>query len=202
MPHGRRRREWRSDAERSRRDSRFVPANGFLGEMWRQAVTTPTSGMSDNRPARHKRSSVPHAIGFHIAILVVAAAGVLALWNDLAATWRIAMAVVVVAVGGIRLLPLTKWFGRRGTVIEYIGAGIGLLVIRVFALLGADAILAHFDTGRLSPAAGLGVGFLIVLVVARVPLEPFWTAHELSRPGRSPPVPLFCSPSCPGSSSV
>ncbi len=129
-----------------------------------------------------RRLTPPHAVAFHIVVLVIAGFGVVALWNDLATTWRIVMALIVAIVIGIRVPPLTKWFGRPGTIVEYVGAGIGLIVIPVFALLGVDSILAHLGADPVSPAARLVVGFVIVLLVARVSLEPFWTGHELPWP--------------------
>ncbi len=145
------------------------------GMVARQGDDTP-------RAPRARPTTSPRAVALHVAVLLVAAAGVVALWNDLATTWRIVMAVIVTTVAGIRLLPLTRWFGRRGTIIEYIGAAIGLIVIPVFALLGIDALLAHLGTDPFSPAARLVIGFVIVLFVARVSLEPFWTDHELPHP--------------------
>ncbi len=107
----------------------------------------------------------------------------IALWHDLATTWRVVMAVTVAVVGAIRLLPLSKWLGRPGTLTEYAGAAIGVIVIPVFALLGIDAVLAKLGVGPfLSPLARLGIGAVIVFAVARVSLEPFWTDHELPRP--------------------
>ena len=107
----------------------------------------------------------------------------IALWHDLATTWRAVMAVTVGVVGAIRLLPLSRWFGRTGTIAEYAGAAIGVVVIPVFALLGIDAVLAKLGVGPfLSPLARLGIGAVIVFAVARISLEPFWTDHELPRP--------------------
>ena len=107
----------------------------------------------------------------------------IALWHDLATTWRAVMAVTVGVVGAIRLLPLSRWFGRPGTIAEYAGAAIGVVVIPVFALLGIDAVLAKLGVGPfLSPLARLGIGAVIVFAVARISLEPFWTDHELPRP--------------------
>ena len=95
------------------------------------------------------------------------------------------MAVTVGVVGAIRLLPLSRWFGRPGTIAEYAGAAIGVVVIPVFALLGIDAVLAKLGVGPfLSPLARLGIGAVIVFAVARVSLEPFWTDHELPHPRR------------------
>jgi lysophospholipase L1-like esterase len=129
-------------------------------------------------PGRHLPLA---ALVVHVGVLVLSVAGIVALWNDLATTWRLVMALVVGAVGGIRLVPLTRWFGKRGTIVEYVGAAIGLLVVPVFALLGIDAALADLGADPVSPALRLGIGFVIVLLVARVSLEPSWTAHELPR---------------------
>jgi len=110
---------------------------------------------------------------------------VIALWNDLATTWRAVMAVIVGVVGAIRLLPLSRWLGRPGTIAEYAGAAIGVVVIPVFALLGIDAVLALLGVGPLlSPLARLVIGAVIVFCVARISLEPFWTDHELPHPRR------------------
>ncbi len=107
----------------------------------------------------------------------------IALWHDLAPTWRAVMAVTVAVVAAIRLLPLSTWLGRPGTVTEYAGAAVGVIVIPVFALLGIDAVLAQLGVGPfLSPLARLGIGAAIVFAVARVSLEPFWTDHELPHP--------------------
>lgn len=92
------------------------------------------------------------------------------------------MAVVVATVAGVRLLPLTAWTGGPGTIVEYVGAAIGAIIIPVFALLGIDAVLALLGADPFSPAARLGIGAAIVLLVARVSLEPFWTDHELPHP--------------------
>jgi lysophospholipase L1-like esterase len=125
----------------------------------------------------------PRDLAVHVAVLLLSAAGVVALWNDLALRWRIVMALAVAVVAGIRLLPLTRWLGRRGTMVEYAGAAVGVVVIPVFALLGTDAVLAQLGVGPLlSPLARLAVGAAIVFVVARVSLEPFWTDHVLPHP--------------------
>ena len=88
-----------------------------------------------DRPAASPPAA-PHAISLHVAVLLSAVAGVVALWNDLTTTWRVVMAVIVATLVVIRLLPLTRWFGTTGTRIDYGGAAIGVLVIPVFALLG------------------------------------------------------------------
>jgi lysophospholipase L1-like esterase len=145
----------------------------------------PDAAAAQGGQAHHVRQpTTPRALALHVVVLVVAAAGVVALWNDLATGWRIAMAVIVAAVIGIRLVPLTKKFGRPGTIIEWVGAALGLIVIPVFVLLGVDAVLAKLGADPVSPAARLIVGAVIVLFVARVSLEPFWTwtDHELPRP--------------------
>jgi lysophospholipase L1-like esterase len=125
------------------------------------------------------RLGSPPATALHIVVLVLAGIGVAALANDLATTWRIVMAVVVFAVIGVSVSPLRKWLGTPGEVIEYIGAIVGVVVIPVFALLGVDAVLAHLGATPVSPAIRVGVGIVIVLVVARISLEPFWTDHEV-----------------------
>jgi len=130
------------------------------------------------RPRTRRRD-----LAVHVGILLLSVVGVIALWHDLATRWRVVMAVTVAVVGGIRLLPLSRWFGRSGTITEYVGAAIGVIVIPVFALLGIDAVLAKVGVGPfLSPLARLGIGAVIVFAVARVSLEPFWTDHELPRP--------------------
>jgi lysophospholipase L1-like esterase len=122
------------------------------------------------------------ALALHAVVLVLAAAGVVALWNDLATRWRIVMVVVVALVAGIRLVPLTRLLGKPGTIVEYVGAALGLVVIPIFALLGIDALLAQLGAGPSWPGVQLLVGAVIVLLVARVSLEPFWTGHELPGP--------------------
>src|SRR6476646_3638605 len=130
------------------------------------------------RPRTRRRD-----LAIHVGVLVLSVVGVIALWHDLATTWRVVMAVAVAVVGAIRLLPLSKWLGRPGTLTEYAGAAIGVIVIPVFALLGIDAVLAKLGVGPfLSPLARLGIGAVIVFGVARISLEPFWTDHELPRP--------------------
>jgi lysophospholipase L1-like esterase len=138
-----------------------------LGEKNRTATRPPTP---------------PHVVAVHVAVLLVVAAGAVALRNDLATTWRIVVWVIVIAVAGIRLLPLTELFGRAGTIIDYIGAAIGVIVIPVFALLGIDAILAQLGVDQFSLWTRLVIGVVIVLLVARISLEPFWTSHELPHP--------------------
>jgi lysophospholipase L1-like esterase len=148
-------------------------------------VEQSASGMvvrHDGDMPRGRRRTSPLALVLHAAVLGLAVAGVVALWNDLAATWRLVMAVVVGVVAGVRLLPLTRWLGRPGSTVEYVGAALGLIVVPVFALLGVDAVLAGLGADPFSAAARLGIGVLIVLVVARVSLEPFWTDHELPHP--------------------
>src|SRR6185437_15748509 len=135
--------------------------------------------------ARARSRTRPRDLAVHVGVLLVSAVGVIALWNDLATTWRAVMAVVVGVVGAIRLLPLSRWLGRPGTIAEYAGAAIGVVVIPVFALLGIDAVLALLGVGPLlSPLARLVIGAVIVFAVARVSLEPFWTDHELPHPRR------------------
>ena len=142
------------------------------------AVSDPPGEDSRARPPTRRRDLVVHA-----GVLLLSVVGVIALWHDLATTWRAVMAVTVGVVGAIRLLPLSSWFGRPGTIAEYAGAAIGVVVIPVFALLGIDAVLAKLGVGPfLSPLARLGIGAVIVFAVARVSLEPFWTDHELPRP--------------------
>ena len=142
------------------------------------AVSDPPGEDSRARPPTRRRDLVVHA-----GVLLLSVVGVIALWHDLATTWRAVMAVTVGVVGAIRLLPLSSWFGRAGTIAEYAGAAIGVVVIPVFALLGIDAVLAKLGVGPfLSPLARLGIGAVIVFAVARVSLEPFWTDHELPRP--------------------
>jgi lysophospholipase L1-like esterase len=144
---------------------------------YRRSVTRPPA---DRSRVAHPR---PREFAVHIGVLLLSAVGVIALWRDLATTWRIVTAVTVAVVAGIRLLPLTRRLGRPGTIIEYAGAAIGVVVIPVFALLGTDAVLAQVGIGPvLSPPARLVIGAAIVLIVARVSLEPFWTDHELPRP--------------------
>ena len=144
------------------------------------AVSDPSGEDAPARPRTRRRDLAVHA-----GVLLLSVVGVIALWHDLATTWRVVMAVTVAVVGAIRLLPLSRWFGRPGTIAEYAGAAIGVVVIPVFALLGIDAVLAKLGVGPfLSPLARLGIGAVIVFAVARVSLEPFWTDHELPRPRR------------------
>ena len=141
-------------------------------------VSDPPGEDSPARPPTRRRD-----LAVHVGVLLLSVAGVIALWHDLATTWRAVMAVTVAVVGAIRLLPLSTWFGRPGTITEYAGAAIGVVVIPVFALLGIDAVLAQLGVGPfLSPLARLGIGAAIVFAVARVSLEPFWTDHELPHP--------------------
>src|SRR5450755_4522015 len=128
------------------------------------------------------RLGSPPATVLHIVVFVLAAVGVAALANDLATIWRIVMAIIVFAVIAVSVAPLRKWFGTPGEVIEYIGAFLGVVVIPVFALLGIDALLAHLGATPVSPAIRVIVGIVIVLVVARISLEPFWTDHEIPWP--------------------
>lgn len=115
----------------------------------------------------------------HVLVLFLVAAGVVALWSDVTVIWRVVMAVIVLTVAGVRLLPLTSWLGSAGTTIEHVGAVAGLLVVPVFALLGIDALLAQLDVDLVSPLWRLIVGGVIVLLVGRISLEPFWTYHEI-----------------------
>jgi lysophospholipase L1-like esterase len=118
-------------------------------------------------------------IALHVFVLVLVIVGVVALWSDVTAIWRMVMAVIVVAVAGVRLLPLTRWLGSTGTKIEHIGAVAGLLVVPVFALLGIDAVLALLGANLVSAGLRLLVGAVIVLLVGRISLEPFWTDHVI-----------------------
>jgi len=120
----------------------------------------------------------------HVLVLLLVAAGVVALWNDVSAIWRVLMAVIVGVVVGVRLMPLADWLGPAGTWIEYGAALAGLLVVPVFALLGIDAVLARVGVDPVSPTAGLIAGGAIVLLVGRISLEPFWTGREIPHPWR------------------
>ena len=132
-------------------------------------------------PGRNYRPT-PQGTVVHILVLLLAVAGVHALWNDLASTWRTVMVVVVGTVILVRVLPIGRLLGCPGKVVELIGALVGLVILAVFALLGIDAALADLGVGRVSPGWGLIIGGVIVWIVGRVSLEPIWTGHELRRP--------------------
>jgi lysophospholipase L1-like esterase len=111
----------------------------------------------------------------HLFVFGLVVVGVVALWNDITTPWRIVMAVLVVTVVGVRLAPLHHW-------VEYVAAGIGLLVVPVFALLGIDALLGLVHVDKLPIAVSLIVGAVIVLLVARVSLDPLWTGVTFPAP--------------------
>ena len=115
-------------------------------------------------------------------MLALALAGAIVLGFDLAPLWRWIEIAIVVAVLAVRLLPLDSWLGTAGTVVEYVGVVLGLVVVPVFALLGIDWLLAQFGVGPVAPLVGLIVGGVLVLLTARVSLERVWTGHELPWP--------------------
>jgi hypothetical protein len=111
--------------------------------------------------------------------MLLAFAGAWALAVDLAPWPRFGTIAIVVLVVAVRILPLGDRLGPRGEAIEYVGAGLGLVVIPVFTLLGIDWLLALCGVGPTSPLVGLGVGAAIVFVVAWVSLQPLFTGHEI-----------------------
>jgi lysophospholipase L1-like esterase len=122
----------------------------------------------------------PQGAVLHLLVFVAAALGVWALWNDLAPRWRTVMWVVVATVIAIRVIPLGRWLGCPGKVIEVTGALGALVIVPIFALLAIDAGLAPL-VDRVSPRAGLIFGGIIIFIAGRIVLQPIWTGHELSR---------------------
>jgi lysophospholipase L1-like esterase len=121
------------------------------------------------------------SLALHVCVMTLALAGSIVLGSDLAPVWRAVEIALVVAVLAIRVFPLDEWLRPAGTVIEYVGAGLGLLVVPVFAVLGIDWLLG-LGIGPAPPAVRLVAGGVLVLLTARVSLEPFWTDRELPHP--------------------
>jgi lysophospholipase L1-like esterase len=126
--------------------------------------------------------TVPGALA-HLLVFGLATLGVFALAGDLSPHWRHVMWAVVGTLVVIRVLPLGRWFGEPGETVETAGGVIAMFVVPVFVLLGVDAGLAHLGLhDRVGAGWGLLIGGVVILLAARVVLEPVWSEHEFPKP--------------------
>ena len=120
----------------------------------------------------------------HVGVLLLGVVGVIALWRDLATTWRAVMAVTVGVVGAdpppsaLQMVRATRDHRRVRRRGDRRRRDPGLRAPGHRRRPGE----ARRRPPPVAARARLGIGAAIVFAVARVSLEPFWTDHELPHP--------------------
>lgn len=109
-------------------------------------------------------------------LLLLVAAGVLALYPELAGIWALAIGFPLLLIMLLRVLP-PEW-------VVGIGVVIGALVIPVFALLGADWVIAKLEPWSPDPLVSLLLGALITGLAAWIYLRPWWVREISAHPWR------------------
>ena len=156
---------------------------------------TPAFGLSRRGRADIRAQAIDRAT--RVGVLLLVFAGVVALWSDVTVIWRVVMALIVVAVAGVRLVrsricsgPLGRRSARRSH--RRSGGYPGVRAPRHRRRAGAarrrpGPVAARAPRPRRDDR----------LRVARISLEPFWTDHELPTRGPRRLRDRRCSSSCP-----
>ncbi len=108
-------------------------------------------------------------------LVVLVAAGLVALVNDLHARWIVLSAVLLAVVAAGR-------FGDASHRVRRLTGELGLLLVPVFALLGIDVVIAQFTDRALPPLAGLLLGAVLVFGIAYVYAKPLGEDHTIGYP--------------------
>src|SRR4051812_27799525 len=107
-------------------------------------------------------------------LLLLVAAGVVALYPELAGIWALGVGFPLLLIVLLRVLK-PEW-------VIVIGLVIGALVIPVFALLGTDWVIAKLEPWSPDPLVSLVFGGLITGLAAWVYLRPWWVREISGHP--------------------